>query len=159
MPAWPGKAGAGGDFLCALSGTGRKRRGLSRQRHHFPDFCRGIRHAAGFRPGFPDHLPQNTTVKPPAGGSSGIRSTSQASPLDRICSTHSLTRYISTAENVLPGSGWHRAPRAGFRHLHRASRVIAFLHHRAKATRLAGQQRLTGGGQRRTNTPRIFCHR
>nr|WP_250130635.1 H-NS family nucleoid-associated regulatory protein [Escherichia coli] len=23
---------------------------------------------------------------------------------------------------------------------------------------MAGQQRLTGGGQRRTDTPRIFCH-
>ena len=60
------------------------------------------------------------------GGSSGIRSTSQASPLDRICSIHSLTRYISTDENVLPGSRWHRAPRAGFRHLHRASRGDRF---------------------------------
>ncbi|CAM8531877.1 hypothetical protein ESCOMM140B_22165 [Escherichia coli] len=36
--------------------------------------------------------------------------------------------------------------------------VIAFLHDQAKAARLAGQQRLTGGGQRRTDTPRIFCH-
>ena len=30
--------------------------------------------------------------------------------------------------------------------------VIAFLHHQAKAARLAGQQRLTGGGQRRPDT-------
>ena len=36
------------------------------------------------------------------GGSSGIRSTSQASPLDRICSIQSLTRYISTAEKRAP---------------------------------------------------------
>ncbi|CST75681.1 Uncharacterised protein [Shigella sonnei] len=36
--------------------------------------------------------------------------------------------------------------------------VIALLHDQAKAARLAGQQRLTGGGQRRTDTPRIFCH-
>ena len=43
-----------------------------------------------------------------------------------ICSIHSLTRYISTDENVLPGSRWHRAPRAGFRHLHRASRGDRF---------------------------------
>ncbi len=34
------------------------------------------------------------------GGSSGIRSTSQASPLDRICSIQSLTRYISTDERT-----------------------------------------------------------
>ncbi|HAM3189652.1 TPA: hypothetical protein IBI38_005021, partial [Escherichia coli] len=36
--------------------------------------------------------------------------------------------------------------------------MIAFLHHQAKAARLAGQQRLTGCGQRRPDTPRIFCH-
>ncbi|EFY5091804.1 hypothetical protein CYS15_003401 [Shigella sonnei] len=36
--------------------------------------------------------------------------------------------------------------------------MIAFLHHQAKAAGLAGQQRLTGGGQRRPDTPRIFCH-
>ncbi|ECT9315902.1 hypothetical protein CFF58_20675 [Salmonella enterica subsp. enterica serovar Typhimurium] len=36
--------------------------------------------------------------------------------------------------------------------------VIAFLHNQAKAARLAGQQRLTGCGQRRPDTPRIFCH-
>ncbi|PZY00360.1 hypothetical protein DIV31_27445, partial [Escherichia coli] len=36
--------------------------------------------------------------------------------------------------------------------------VIAFLHNQTKAARLAGQQRLTGGSQRRTDTPRIFCH-
>ncbi len=36
--------------------------------------------------------------------------------------------------------------------------MIAFLHDQAKAARLADQQRLTGGGQRRPDTPRIFCH-
>nr|EFE3111621.1 hypothetical protein [Escherichia coli] len=36
--------------------------------------------------------------------------------------------------------------------------VIAFLHNQAKAARLAGQQRLTGCGQRRPDTLRIFCH-
>ncbi|EGD9318860.1 hypothetical protein DN647_24130, partial [Shigella sonnei] len=36
--------------------------------------------------------------------------------------------------------------------------VIAFLHNQTKAARLASQQRLTGGGQRRPDTPRIFCH-
>ncbi|PDN00188.1 hypothetical protein AWE17_25780, partial [Escherichia coli] len=36
--------------------------------------------------------------------------------------------------------------------------VIAFLHNQTKAARLAGQQRLTGGGQRRPDTPCIFCH-
>ncbi|EFI9734611.1 hypothetical protein HIE71_004758 [Escherichia coli] len=36
--------------------------------------------------------------------------------------------------------------------------VIAFLHDQAKAARLAGQQRLTGCGQRRPDTLRIFCH-
>ncbi|EEW4359783.1 hypothetical protein D9M08_19465 [Escherichia albertii] len=36
--------------------------------------------------------------------------------------------------------------------------VIAFLHDQAKAARLAGQQRLTACGQRRPDTPRIFCH-
>ncbi|EFE2080612.1 hypothetical protein F9J32_24545, partial [Escherichia coli] len=36
--------------------------------------------------------------------------------------------------------------------------VIAFLHHQAKSAGLAGQQRLTGCGQRRPDTPRIFCH-
>ncbi|ECN5942879.1 hypothetical protein AAO52_10570 [Salmonella enterica subsp. enterica serovar Typhimurium] len=36
------------------------------------------------------------------GGSSGIRSTSQASPQDRICSIQSLTRYISTDEKRAP---------------------------------------------------------
>ena len=69
-----------------------------------------------------------------------------------------LTRYISTDENERPGSGWHRAPRAGFRRLHRASRGDASFTTRRKRARLAGQQRLTGGGQRRTDTPRIFCH-
>ncbi|EHA9184946.1 hypothetical protein ABO02_002755 [Salmonella enterica subsp. enterica serovar Shubra] len=36
--------------------------------------------------------------------------------------------------------------------------VIAFLHNQTKAARLASQQRLTGGGQRRPDTPRIVCH-
>ncbi|EBT7495480.1 TPA: hypothetical protein JLY35_003910 [Shigella sonnei] len=36
--------------------------------------------------------------------------------------------------------------------------MIAFLHNQTKAARLASQQRLTGGGQRRPDTPRIFCH-
>ena len=36
--------------------------------------------------------------------------------------------------------------------------VIAFLHDKAKAARLAGQQRLTACGQRHPDTPRIFCH-
>ncbi|EDB2552342.1 hypothetical protein F9D46_24605, partial [Salmonella enterica] len=36
--------------------------------------------------------------------------------------------------------------------------VVAFLHNQTKAARLAGQQRLTGRGQRRPDTPRIFCH-
>ncbi|TWP54540.1 hypothetical protein FQ914_25275, partial [Escherichia coli] len=36
--------------------------------------------------------------------------------------------------------------------------VIAFLHNQTKAARLPGQQRLTGGGQRRPDTPRIVCH-
>ncbi|EHE4233665.1 hypothetical protein JM331_003906 [Escherichia coli] len=36
--------------------------------------------------------------------------------------------------------------------------MIAFLHDQAKAACLAGQQRLTSCGQRRPNTPRIFCH-
>ncbi|EAW8372940.1 hypothetical protein FJC61_21620 [Escherichia coli] len=36
--------------------------------------------------------------------------------------------------------------------------VIAFLHHQAKAAGLAGQQRLTTCGQRRPDTPCIFCH-
>ncbi|EFD0486684.1 hypothetical protein FFW72_22620 [Escherichia coli] len=35
--------------------------------------------------------------------------------------------------------------------------MIAFLHHQAKAAGLAGQQRLPGCGQRRPDTPRIFC--
>ncbi|EFB4097259.1 TPA: hypothetical protein IG290_004285 [Escherichia coli] len=36
--------------------------------------------------------------------------------------------------------------------------VIAFLHDQAKAAGLAGQQRLPGCGQRRPDTPCIFCH-
>lgn len=48
-------------------GTGRKKAGISPPTSSFPDFCQGIRHAADFGPGLPDHLPQNTPVKPAAG--------------------------------------------------------------------------------------------
>ncbi len=48
-------------------GTGRKRRGFSPPSSSAPDFCQGIRHAADFGSCFPNHFPQNATVKPPAG--------------------------------------------------------------------------------------------
>ncbi len=68
MPAWPGKAEPAATSFVLCPGTGRKKAGIyPRQCHHFRIFCRGIRHAADFGPGFPDHLPQNTTVKPAAG--------------------------------------------------------------------------------------------
>ncbi len=81
MPRMAGK-GAGGDFLCLCPGTGRKRRDLPAS-VIISGFLPGYPPCCGFRSGLPDHLPQNTTVKPAAGGSSGIRSTSQASPQDR----------------------------------------------------------------------------
>ncbi len=155
MPTWPGK-GACGDILCSFRGPTGKAEIFPRQRHHF----RILRASAMLRISF--RASRTTSRRTPRsnqrrGGSSGIRSISQASPLDRICST--LTDQIHFHRRK-------RAPRfrmassttGRFRRLHRASRVIAFLHHRAKAARLAGQQRLTGGGQRRTDTPRIFCH-
>lgn len=53
--------------LCSVRGPAGKRRGFTPPTSSFPDFCQDIRHAADFGPGFPDHLPQNTTVKPAAG--------------------------------------------------------------------------------------------
>ena len=49
--------------LCSVRGPAGKRRGFTPP-SSAPDFCQGIRHAADFSPGFPDHLPQNTTIKP-----------------------------------------------------------------------------------------------
>ncbi|SPX19218.1 Uncharacterised protein [Escherichia coli] len=88
--------------LCSVRGPAGKRRGFTPPVSSFPDFCQGIRHAADFVPGFPDHLRRTPRSNQRRGGSSGIRSTSQASQLDRICSIQSLTRYISTAEKRAP---------------------------------------------------------
>ena len=83
------KAGPAATSLLLCPGTRQgKGGGFTRQCHHFRIFA-GHPPCCGFRPGFQITSRRTSTVKPPArGGSSGIRSTSQASPLDRICSTH-----------------------------------------------------------------------
>ncbi len=87
-------------MLCP--GTGRKKGG-DFPRHHQPlIFAR-----ASARLRISARASRTTSRRTPRSnhrrdGSSGIRSTSQASPLDRICSIQSLTRYISTAEKRAP---------------------------------------------------------
>ncbi len=58
-------------------------------------------------------------------------------------------RYISTAEKRAPRFRMASSTTAGFRRPHRASRGDRFPSRPGKAARLADQQRLTGGGQRR----------
>ena len=144
-------------MLCP--GTGRKKTGIYPPVSSFPDFCQGIRHAADFGPGFPDHLPQNTTVKPAAGRF--IRYTQhiagQPTGQDMLNTIADQVHFHrrKTCSPVQDGIEHHGQVFVIFIE---PARVIAFLHDQAKAARLADQQRLTGGGQRRPDTPRIFCH-
>ncbi|GHL00429.1 hypothetical protein ECZU20_51780 [Escherichia coli] len=62
-----GKAEPAATSFVLCPGTGRKKAGIYPASVIISGFLRGIRHAADFGPGFPDHLPQNTTVKPAAG--------------------------------------------------------------------------------------------
>ena len=139
--------------LCSVRGPAGKRRGFSPPSSSFPDFCQGIRHAADFSPGFQDHLPQNIPVKPATGRF--IRYTQhiagQPTGQDML---HTLTDQIhfhrrKTSAPVQDGIEHHGQVFVVFIE---PAGVIAFLHNQAKAARLAGQQRLTGGGQRRPDT-------
>ncbi len=94
-------------------------------------------------------------------GSSGIRSTSQASPLDRdMLNTIADRVHFHRRKNVLPGftmASRHHGqvfvifiePAGGDRFPSRPGR-------KRRVWRVSNV--LTGGGQRRTDTPRIFCH-
>ncbi|GHK39007.1 hypothetical protein ECZU06_61320 [Escherichia coli] len=145
-------------MLCP--GTGRKRRRFFPASVIISGFLPGIRHAANFGPGFPDHLPQNTTVKPPAGRF--IRYTQhiagQPTGQDMLNTIADQIHFHrrKTCSPVQDGIEHHGQIFVIFI---KPAGMIAFLHNQTKAARLAGQQRLTGGGQRRPDTPRIVCHR
>ncbi len=88
--------------LCSVQGPAGKRQGFPRHRHQPRIFARAsamLRISARASRTTSRRTPRSNHRR---GGSSGIRSTSQASPLDRICSIQSLTRYISTDEKRAP---------------------------------------------------------
>lgn len=98
-----------------------------------------------FGPGFPDGQGQRRAGHPYAG-------TSQASPLDGLCSIQSLTVHFHRRKTIIQFTTSIEHRRRGFSSSSSIGRSDHFPSRQA-AARLAGQ-RLTGGGQHHTDTPR-----
>ncbi len=119
-----GKASSGGDsVLCP--GTEEKA-GFTRH-VIIPDFA-GHPPCCGFRPGW-------TTSAATHGQTSGgrfIRYTQHIAGPTGQDMLNTIADGIFHRRKRAPRFRWHRAPRAGFRHLHRPAGVIAFLPHQTK---------------------------